>query len=312
MPSILEASKVCKSFGSVKALDSVSFSISEGEIFGLLGPNGSGKSTLIKILSGIQGLDSGKITVLGQELNSNCKKTISVIPQDYCFFEDFTVMQNIKFFGSQIGLNGKELDEKANHLLDWLELKKFSSQKAVFLSGGYKRLLNISISLLSSPKALLMDEPTVGLDPQMRSKVWAKIMELKMQGMTILLTTHYMDEAQALCDTVCMLNKGKVLCAGPPQKMIEAFGGLSIIVFVVNKEIPKELFEELKKKVKVGELSFNANSMVLSVPVKNAFKTAEAIADFLSENGFEIIKQNIKEPNLEHAFIALTGEELSQ
>ncbi len=303
---------VSKRFGSNNVLQGVSFEVAQGEIFGLLGPNGAGKSTLLNILCGIQNLDGGSVSFFGGSPNVDLRKSIALVPQDFAFYGSFTVQANFMFFGSSVGLKGKTLNERADFLMQWLGLEKFKNKEAEFLSGGYKRLLNIGLSLLWSPRLLFLDEVTVGLDPKMRSNVWARIRDLKAGGMSIILTTHYMEEAQGLCDRVCLLNGGKIAAIGTPTELVEKFGGDKTIVFGLDKEIEKSAEKEVEKLPNVKNAMVKGNTIIIGTDGKNVLGLSEKIADFFRENGFAVIKSNIKEPSLEQVFINLTGSDLKE
>ncbi len=305
---------ICKSFGKTRALDRVSFEAREGETFGLLGPNGSGKSTLMKILSGIKRPDSGKSSAFGKPWGSGMKKMVALVPQEHWFFEEFSAKENMLFFGEQLGMGEEGLKRKTGELLKKLGLEGMAEKKARVLSGGYKRLLNIAIALLQEPKVLLMDEPTVGLDPKMRARIWETIQEMNSRGMTVVLTTHYMEEAQALCTRVCFLNRGRVVAAGTPKSLMKQFEGTNIIIFTLNREPDGQ--QKLRAIVSAHKTQgaktaeFRANSLIVVAKKKGALATADKIANMLSKNGTGVVKRAVKEPSLEHAFIAFTGEEL--
>jgi len=222
MPALV-VEGISKSYGNFKVLKSVSFDVHQGQIFGLLGPNGAGKSTLIKVLIGFEKADSGKFSysLKGKEILGNqVKERVSIIPQNLCFYEGFSPQKNLEIMGSLYGLWGKKLHERIELLLEEWNLKKFRKRKALKLSGGYKRLLNIACGLINDPAIIFLDEPTVGLDPKIRNSFWQKILGLKSQGKTILLTTHYMDEAEFLCDEIGVIVKGEIAIEFPVSKLI--------------------------------------------------------------------------------------------
>ncbi|MDP6670603.1 MAG: ABC transporter ATP-binding protein [archaeon] len=209
----LEVNKITKSYGKFKVLDGVSLKLPEGEIFGFLGPNGAGKSTLIRILLDFEKQDSGSFSfsLAGKKLlNKEVKKKVSIVPQDLCFYLDFSVEKNLEIMGALYGLGGIKLHERIERLLETWSLKRFRSRRAKNLSGGYKRLLNLACGLINDPAIIFLDEPTVGLDPKIRKTFWKKIVQLRTKGKTIIITTHYMDEAEVLCDRVALIVKGKI------------------------------------------------------------------------------------------------------
>jgi ABC-2 type transport system ATP-binding protein len=209
----ISVKNVNKRFGGFQALNGVSFEVNEGEIFGLLGPNGAGKSTMISILMGFERPDSGEFSYfIGGRKLGGCEidEKVSIVPQQLCFYNNFSVEKNLKFMGTLYGLGRKQLKQRVEFLLEKWSLAQFRKREARFLSGGYKRLLNIACGLINDPTVIFLDEPTVGLDPEIRQTFWEKIKELKKAGKTIILTTHYMDEAEHLCDRIAIIIKGKI------------------------------------------------------------------------------------------------------
>ena len=231
MENILEAKAITKSFKAQQVLKGISFEIKEGEILGLLGPNAAGKSTLSKIVMGRLKADSGKIFFEGNDLNYNkniISKHFSLVPQEEYFYKDFTIKENLDFFGMIYNLDETERENRREYLIKWLGLSRFRNKRAVDLSGGYRRLLNIACSLCHDPKIIFMDEPTVALDPAARKDIWDKIFELKKQGKTIVITTHYIHEAEYLCDNVILMMEGKVLEQGNPKELKKKYKGKTL------------------------------------------------------------------------------------
>jgi|SRR3989344_1939482 len=314
VPSIF-ADSISKSYGKFKALDNVSIAIRKGEIYGLIGPNGAGKSTLSRIITGLLKQDSGKIFINGKELEKNfgkLKRFIAIVPQDVSFFLDFTVEENLWFFSALYGLPANEVSQRTDYLLKWLYLDKFRKRKAKDLSGGFKRLLNIACSLVNNPEIIIMDEPTVGLDPKVRQIFWEKILSLKEQGKTICLTTHYMDEAQHLCSTIGLISGGKVLVSGSPFELIQKLGGVKVIVIRLNKVPEKEDVDVLKTTMTEGEVAVSGTFLIISVVPEKALEKISAITEWLVGEGYEIISSQVKEPDLEDVFMTATGERLRE
>ncbi len=207
---MIKISNISKSYGEVKALDNLSFSIKEGSIFGLLGVNGAGKSTILSVLSGLTSIDSGEVEIFGLSLKTELnkiKKISSIIPQNLAFYEQLTVKENLDFF--QKIQNGT--DESYKKALEVNRLEKLLNQKAYTLSGGQKRRLNIAIGLLNSPKVIYFDEPTVGIDPKSRNEILNSIKEYKKLGITVVYTSHYMNEVEMICDEVAIISKGRLI-----------------------------------------------------------------------------------------------------
>jgi len=315
MATVLSASNISKSFGKQLAVNNASIRVRKGEILGLLGPNGAGKTTLAKVLVGLVKPDTGKISYFGQEVKfglGRAKKLIAMVPQEPSFFSSFTVKENIKFFASLYGLGSKEANNRANSLIKWLNLNEFSATKAEFLSGGYKRLLNIACSLVNSPWIIFLDEPTVGLDPKMRQLMWDKISALRETGTTVLLTTHYMDEAEELCDRVAMMSKGRIAVVDTPQKLISKHGGQTILIFKLNKNVELELIVNVKKVVPKTVVRCVQSTLILPVRQAETTKAIVRISKAIEEAGYEIKGSTVKEPELEDVFLSLTGKTIRE
>ncbi|HZX34433.1 MAG TPA: ABC transporter ATP-binding protein [archaeon] len=310
---VCTAEHVSKSFGNMKALEDVSIEMLEGEVFGLLGSNGAGKSTLTKIMTGLLSADSGSVNFFGSGLSANynsLKKIFSVVPQEVSCYYGFTVRENIDFFCKMYGLRGKELEQRTQFLIEWLSLEKYRDVPANNLSGGFKRLLNIACSLVNDPQIIFMDEPTVGLDPKMRQLLWGKIKELKEQGRTICLTTHYLDEAQALCNRVGLLVNGRLLVKGMPQELIERYGGYRILIIKVDKEISTEHAQQIKGSFEGAQVEIFGGTIVVSFLQKHSLEKISLLTQWLGGEGYEILSSIVKEPELEDVFLNLTGEKL--
>ena len=216
-----------KSFNSFKAVNGVSFSIDKGEIFGLLGPNGAGKTTIIRILSTVLRPDRGDFTIGGF---SGCKnpesvrKLIGICPQELALYEEMSPMDNLVFFGRMVGLNGKEARSQAITNLDLIGLADRAKGRIEKFSGGMKRRINLAIALMGHPQLLFLDEPTVGIDPQSRNNIHETIRELRSKGMTVLYTTHYMEEANQLCDRVAIMDGGQIIATDTPLNLRKQVG----------------------------------------------------------------------------------------
>jgi len=315
MAAVLEVKGVHKSYKGHTVLKGVSFSVSPGEVFGLLGPNGAGKSTMLGILSGLFPKDKGEVLYHDKKIETlagELPKFIGIVPQDDYFYFPFTVEGNLRFFGLMNGVTGNELSKQVSHLISWLGLEPFRHTPAAQLSGGYKRLLNIACSLVHDPAIIFFDEPTVALDPNIRHLFWKKITELRKQGKAIILTTHYMDEAQKLCDRLCLIVHGEILAEGPPQELIDRFGGERILAlrFAPEVDLNKEprLLEGVHKLFPKSGIQYKRHYLFVSMPQKAQFDTVAKIVSFVESEGFTIVSQQLKEPELEDVFIHVTGE----
>ena len=225
--AFLAARDLRKSFNDQKAVDGVSFSISQGEIFGLLGPNGAGKTTTIRMLATVLEPDSGDATIGGYSLRqrpNEARALIGVCPQELALYEDLTALDNLMFFGRLVGLNSKDARTQAMAHLSLMGLQLRAKGKVSKYSGGMKRRVNLAIALMGNPKLLFLDEPTVGIDPQSRNNIFETINNLRQKGLTVLYSTHYMEEADRLCDRVAIMDGGKIVAMDTPRNLKEQIG----------------------------------------------------------------------------------------
>lgn len=310
--NVLTVGKISKKFGKATVLDDISLSVRENEVLGLLGPNGAGKSTLTKIMVGLIKPDGGSIKYYNKELKTNraeISKIVGVVPQEEFFYREFSVRKNIEFCGTIYNMKGRGLNERVEYLLNWLNLKKFEDKRAENLSGGYRRLLNVACSLVHNPKIIFMDEPTVGLDPKMRQIFWQKIEELKKEGKTICLTTHYMDEAQELSDRIAIIFNGKILVQDKSDLLIEKYGGPNILVLRLSKIVPLDLISLVKEQFLDSIVRSKADYLFVALPQKDPLKSISKISELVGSKGFQILKYIVREPELEDVFLNLTGQE---
>jgi len=229
---ILEASHLRKSFGSLTAVDDISFTVLPGQCFGILGPNGAGKTTAIRMLYGFSPLSGGTLLIFGLDVQRHLrsiKARIGVCQQENNLDPDLTVFQNMEIFAGYFNLPRELARERAEKLLDFIALSNRQNDKVIELSGGMMRRLVLARALLNNPDLLILDEPTTGLDPQSRHSVWQRLEELKKRGLTILVTTHYMDEASRLCDRLIIMDQGRILVEGSPAELIRSHVGRDVI-----------------------------------------------------------------------------------
>lgn len=313
--SVLKASNLKKSFGKTVAVNNVSIAVEKGEILGLLGPNGAGKTTLARILVGLMKADEGKISFFGKQKDASSKsvrKRIGMVPQEPSFYNCFTVEQNIKFFASLYSSKEKVVKNETLWLIKWLNLTNFANRRAELLSGGYKRLLNIACSLVNNPDLIFLDEPTVGLDPKMRQILWDKINELRDAGKTILLTTHYMDEAEELCDRVALMSSGKIVVLDTPENLIKKYGGKAVLIFRLNKNVELDLIVKIREAMP-GKIVRNVQSTLI-VPSEQANITRDIVklSKIIQETEYEIKGSVVREPELEDVFLNITGKTIKE
>jgi lipooligosaccharide transport system ATP-binding protein len=232
MQPIIEAKNLTKRYGDLVAVDNISFNVLPGECYGILGPNGAGKTTTIRMIYGFSPTTAGELTVFGLDLRTNLraiKARIGVCQQENNLDPDLNLLQNLEVFGRFFNLTGRQARDKAQALLEFMSLDHRKEAKAVELSGGMTRRMVIARALINDPELLILDEPTTGLDPQSRHQVWERLEELKKKGLTILLTTHYMDEASRLCDRLLIMDHGRILVEGNPADLIRQHVGHDII-----------------------------------------------------------------------------------
>lgn len=302
--SIVEVKEVSKTFGKKQVLNKLSFVIQKGEIFGLLGGNGAGKSTITSIIFGLEEPTSGSVMVFEALSPKEARKKMGLVPQETAFYNEFTVKHNLTFFAYAYNL-GNSSKERVDFVLNWFGLTPFSDVKAGNLSGGYQRLLNTAITLLPDPEIIFFDEPTVGLDPDMRRTFWGIIKKLKEMGKTIIITTHYMDEAESLCTRIVLLKKGNLLIEGKPYELVVKYGGEKLVRFDLVKEMSEKQMEDLTNILKT-KVTKTGNSVYFEEKRNNTL----IAGNWVEQNNLEISSIEIKEPSLENAFINLLGEKV--
>jgi ABC-2 type transport system ATP-binding protein len=286
-----------KSYGSIRAVAGISFEVAAGETFGLVGPNGAGKSTTIGIMVGVLKPDAGTVTLDGDEdaSSSSARKHIGVAPQSLALYEDLTADENLKFFARLYGLAGRALQERVDWAIDFAGLADRRKSLVSTYSGGMKRRLNMAVALVHDPRVVVFDEPTVGIDPQSRNHIFDCIERLKRDGRTIIYTTHYMEEAERLCDRVAIMDQGRLLDLDTVDALIERHGGLSIVEAKLIEPLPP--MDDLPGRVDEGVL---------------LIETARPLEDIarLSEAGVRFTTLSVRRPDLEVVFLTLTGRRL--
>ncbi|MBI9059859.1 MAG: ABC transporter ATP-binding protein [Labilibaculum sp.] len=306
---MLVAKNLSKSYNDVKALSNVSLSIKEGELYGLLGPNGAGKTTTISILSSLLKPDGGEVLYQDKSLYKNtseCKKIIGVVPQEIALYEDLTAIENLKFWGTLYGIKGKQLQSKTDELLEFLGLADRKNHKIKTYSGGMKRRINIAAALLHDPKIVFMDEPTVGIDPQSRNLIFEVIEELHSRGLTMIYTTHYMEEAERLCDRIGIIDEGRIITEGSLDELKKASS--------VKEEIQVKFTNPQKTDLVSmsnhfnGQLSIQDNQMILSTSKTNT--DLPELIQLCTNANLQLEKLDVRSLSLESIFLELTGKSL--
>ncbi|MBK8130699.1 MAG: ABC transporter ATP-binding protein [bacterium] len=297
----LEARNVSKSFGAVRALDDVSLSIQQGDFFGLLGPNGAGKTTLMRTICGLLEPDSGELRILGSKLERwQIPFALGVVPQDIALYDMLTARGNLELFGKLRGITGRDLDARVERVLGRIGLADRAKSRVSTFSGGMKRRLNLGVALLAEPRLLLLDEPTVGVDPQSRASIFDLLEELHQAGITILYTTHYMEEAERLCRTIAIVDHGKLLGLGSLTELVQLVKTPRFVRLILrseNESIPTLPGAELRRSgMRVDYIPHAQDG--LSVLLAQ-------LAEYHGAQRVEVVS-----PNLEMLFLELTGREL--
>jgi lipooligosaccharide transport system ATP-binding protein len=240
-PPLIHAQSLTKRFGDFTAVDSIDFAVQPGEAFGFLGPNGAGKSSTMRMIGCVSPPSGGSLRILGMDPvheGASIRARLGVVPQEDTLDMELTVHENLFVYGRYFGLSRKEVRERAKELLEFVQLSERSTSKVQSLSGGMKRRLMIARALVNEPEVLLLDEPTTGLDPQARHLVWDRLFRLKQRGATLVLTTHYMDEAEQLCDRLVIMNNGKIAEEGHPLDLIRRLSTREVVELRFNAEPP--------------------------------------------------------------------------
>jgi ABC-2 type transport system ATP-binding protein len=312
MTPILEIQNLVKKFGDFTAVDGVSFDIQEGEVFSLLGPNGAGKTTTISMLSCLLEPTSGDATIDGHSITREAldvKRIIGVVPQEIALYEELSALENLTFWGQMYGLGGRTLKSRVIEVLEQIGLADRAKDKVKNYSGGMKRRVNIGVGLLHKPRLLFMDEPTVGIDPQSRRSILDSVKDLNKAGMTVLYTTHYMEEAEELSHRVGIVDHGKMIATGTQKELTQLVGENETLRLHIGEELDMQpLLSALQELPEVIQVSASDNMVVLIVPEANdALPPVLGKADRL---GYKIRSVDIQEPNLEALFLKLTGRAL--
>ena len=297
---MLSINSVEKHYGGIAALKGISIAIPSGSCYGLVGPNGAGKSTLIKILASIIRDYKGEAKMADISLNHEWKEKIGYVPQDICLEEDISAIGNLHFFGKLYGLKGKMLQKRAQEVMELVGLTERQKDKVSTFSGGMKRRLNIGCALMHQPDLIIMDEPTVGIDPQSRRYIFQMIENLKRAGRTIIYASHYMEEVEKLCDHVAFIDKGEIVENGAISELLQEYSIPSI--YIKGNHITPETFE------KYGETSAKKGGYLLHT--KDPLNVMETIILYCRENELGLERLELVQPRLEDVFFTLTGSQL--
>jgi len=299
-----------KHFGDIQAVRGVSFDVRAGEILSLLGPNGAGKSTTISMLSCLLKPTGGDAWVMGHSITHEpmaVKSAIGVVPQEIALYPDLSARENLAFWGKMYGLRGNPLRQRVDQVLETIGLADRQKGAVAKFSGGMKRRVNIGIALLHRPQVLILDEPTVGIDPQSRRHILDNVKELNRQGMTVLYTTHYMEEAQELSDHISIMDQGQVIAQGTHDELVKIVGELDRVDLTLNAESGR-VMEQWQAIEGVHRVSAEDGKLTLLVDDSNV--TLPRLFESAARSGVRITSVEIQEPNLEAVFLHLTGRAL--
>jgi ABC-2 type transport system ATP-binding protein len=312
--SLLEVSNLQKSYNGHRAVDGLSFRVDAGEIFGLLGPNGAGKSTAMMIIAGLRQQDGGSVAFDGrprQAESTDWKMLLGVVPQDLAIYPDLTARENLDFFGRLYGMNGSVLSERIRQVLDYIGLADRADDYGKTFSGGMKRRLNFGAALLHRPRLVILDEPTVGVDPQSRSHLLDRVRQLSADGVGVIYCSHYMEEVTAICHRVAIIDHGKMLASGTLDELLDsARSDIQIRV-----RAPAAAFEEkLRENATVAPLTDGECQIVIrrerNAPTADINQRLAGVLAAVSQAGAELLSMETREHNLEQLFLELTGRRL--
>jgi lipooligosaccharide transport system ATP-binding protein len=303
--SLVQARGLTKRFGDFTAVDSIDFDINKGEAFGFLGPNGAGKTSTMKMITTVSPITEGKLAVFGIDPNvdgRSIRQRIGVVPQEDNLDQELTVAENLYIYGRYHDMKKSEINPRIEELLEFAQLTERKDSEVEPLSGGMKRRLTIARALINNPDLIILDEPTTGLDPQARHLLWDRLYRLKQQGATLIITTHYMDEAEQLCDRLVVMDQGKIAAEGSPRQLIQRYA---------PREVVELRFGEEEKDTAVLRLEGLAQrSEVLADRVLLYTDDAEATQHGLHERGIDPEQVLVRRSTLEDVFLRLTGRGL--
>lgn len=306
----IETTNLKKSFGNLQAVQGINFNAHQGEILSLLGPNGAGKSTTISMLSGLIAPDAGDASIMGFSITQQsklAKSRLGVVPQEIALYPDLSARENLNFWGKMYDLRGSTLKQRVDEVLDVIGLTERQKDPVGKYSGGMKRRVNIAAALLHKPDVVIMDEPTVGIDPQSRRHILENVKELNRQGMTVLYTTHYMEEAAELSDHIAIMDQGKIIAYGTHAELIKMIGEQTRIDLTFNAEVSHILPDW---KAIEGVSHVDATDGKATTLVDDSNRVLPRLIEVASSGGVRILSVDIQEPNLEAVFLHLTGRAL--
>ncbi|MGE7765198.1 ABC transporter ATP-binding protein [Peribacillus sp. NPDC096540] len=309
---MLEVKEVKKSFGKNVVVEGVSFSVKKGESFGLLGPNGAGKSTTIAMICGLLPYEAGEILINGLSVRREprkVKKKIGIVPQEIALYPTMSAVDNLLFWARMYGLTRVQAKKRAEVVLEIVGLRDRAKHKIETFSGGMKRRINIGAALMHEPELLIMDEPTVGIDPQSRNHILETVKKLNADGMTVIYTSHYMEEVEYLCDRIGIVDEGKIIALGRKGELCDLLTDGIVIILHVDS-IEGNWFKELEHIANVDKVVANSEKNTLEIVVNNHPNIVSDIISCAVKANVKVLAFERKEPNLESLFLQLTGRSL--
>ena len=301
---VIEVEKLTKRYGDLLAVNDISFTVRKGEVFALLGPNGAGKTTTVEIIDTIRTPTSGKVSLLGMDVTKkkhDIVPRIGVLPQGFSSFDKITVRETLQFYSRLFRRRNTDVDA----LIELVNLKEKTKEHYKNLSGGLRQRLGIAIALVNDPEVVFLDEPTTGLDPRARREVWDVLLGLKKKGTTVFLTTHYMEEAELLADTVAIISKGKIIAMGSPGELIENNANYLVLTL---QFVDEKAFEIVRK---MGFEPVHDSHNNIKVRVEHA-EDVQKMLNAIKDAGTSLHSLDVRKPNLEEVFLKLTGEVLRE
>jgi linearmycin/streptolysin S transport system ATP-binding protein len=309
--NVVAMKEVTKRFGDVYAVDNVSLEVRKGEVFGLLGPNGAGKSTAINLIIGLLKMTAGRIQVLDHDLTREpiaSKRAIGIVPQDLAIYEDLSALENVTFFASLYGLRGHDLAHAAREALEFTGLTDRAGAAPKSFSGGMKRRLNIACAIAHNPPLLVMDEPTVGIDPQSRNHILQSVRLLNERGCTIIYTSHYMEEVEALCSRIAIMDHGKVIAEGTNEELKALISDANSVWITLAD--PEASIDAAGLEAIPGVTHVAVEERTVKLTVKREVANLDSILAFFTKRNISIRSIENKSPDLETVFLSLTGRKL--
>ncbi len=310
---MIKVKGLVKKYGSVRAVDGISFEVGKGELFGLLGPNGAGKTTTISTLATLLPPDGGFASIGGHDVATDANKVrrlLGVVPQEIALYTDLNARDNLRFWGELYGLAGKSLEIRIGELLEMATLSEHATQKVSTFSGGMKRRLNLVVGLIHSPEVLFLDEPTVGIDAQARTRILEIIYQLGQRGMTVIYTTHYLEEAEQLCDRIGVIDQGRMVALGDKEELIAQVGDHDLVRFLVAENLRSEVMNVCTSWT--GFHSVKERRGKLEIETRDGARLLPELQAWLQAHDLPLDQLEIERPNLETLYLNLTGRGLRE